>query len=143
VRAPSDKCSVRVERFVTVNDAFTRQPAPVDRPRASVDGDAATSPEVAEPTSTSPAPCSVTGSVGNCCADPTSSPLSALAPSDGRACASKAAAPATVAAAALVPFTVTKRGEPSAFAPGLRRREPDARSDDVWLHAPVEGETRG
>ena len=56
VRTPSASCSVRVERFVTVNDAFTRQPAPVERPSASVDGDAAISPAVAAPTSTSPAP---------------------------------------------------------------------------------------
>ena len=76
----------------------------------------------AAPTSTSPAPCSVTGSAGSWCAVPTRSPLSALAPSDGRACASRAAAPATVAAAALDPFTVTKRGEPSAFAPGPTSR---------------------
>src|SRR6185437_8868096 len=102
----------RVERFVTVNDALTRQPAPVERPRASVDGDAATSPAVAAPTSTRPAPCCVTGSTGNGRAEPTRRPPSALAPSDGRACASKAAAPATVAAAALEPLTVTKRGAP-------------------------------
>ena len=36
----------------------------------------------------------------------------------GRICASTAAAPATVAAAALVPLIVPKRGEPSELVPG-------------------------
>ena len=50
--------------------------------------------------------------------------MSASAPSDGRAWASSAAAPATVAAAALDPLTVTNRGEPSALAPGSEVARP-------------------
>ena len=107
-----------------MNDAFTRQPGPVERPSASVPGDAATSPAAAAPTSTRPAPCAVTGSPWSWTPFPTSSPASALAPSGGRACASSAAAPATVAAAALVPLTVAKRGDPSGFAPGSEVASP-------------------
>src|SRR5439155_30442 len=78
----------------------------------------ATSPAAAAPMSTKPAPCDVIGSPTSGRALPTSRPASASAPSDGRAWARSAAAPATVAAAALEPLTVTKRGEPSALAPG-------------------------
>src|SRR3954466_7102313 len=41
VRTKIDARTVRVERFVSVSDAFTRQPAPLERPSESVAGDAA------------------------------------------------------------------------------------------------------
>src|SRR5258706_23311 len=60
-----------VGRSGGVNGALPRQPAPVERPSASVAGDAAISPATAAPTSMAPAPCEVMGSASTGCAVPT------------------------------------------------------------------------
>ena len=65
-----------------------------------------------------PAPCAPTDSSAAGRALPTSDCFRSLARSSGRACARRAAAPATRAADALEPLTVPYAGEPSAFAPG-------------------------
>ena len=101
LRAHADRRAQRARREIRERERRLHAPARAassGRARASP-GDAATSPAAAAPTSTMPAPCDVTGSPASCCAVPTSRPLSASAPEDGRACASSAAAPATVAAA--------------------------------------------
>jgi hypothetical protein len=82
------------------------QPTRVARPSASVDGEVTISVAAAAPTSTMPAPWEVTASSASGLALDTRRLLSASASREGRAWASNAAAPATVAAAALVPFTV-------------------------------------
>jgi hypothetical protein len=74
------------------------------RPKLSVVGSAAVSPAEAAPRSSSPVPWPETDSPGSARPDPAISPLSADASSCGRACARSAAAPATIAADALVPL---------------------------------------
>src|SRR6266545_821958 len=85
---------------------------------ASVEGRTETSPPAAAPRLTRPAPCASSESPASGRAVPVRSPIRSDAESDGRACASRAAAPAIPAAATLVPLTVPNRPVPSSFVPG-------------------------
>ena len=85
-------------------------------------------------------PLTVTGSVGTASAVPTSSRGARRLRATGRACARSAASPATVAAAALEPFTVDEARRAVRVRARIRRLERDAGRDDVGLDAAVEGE---
>ena len=108
--------SCRVETFLTTSAAVLCQPGPVQGPNESEVAEAEISSTAAAPGSTPP--------------DGRAEPVSRLARSDavrpGRACASSAAAPATVAAETLVPVAVVNAGSPSPAFPG----------SDVWIAIP-------
>ena len=87
------------------------QPGSSAAPKPTAAGSAITSAALAAVASTTPAPCAALGLSGVGVAVPTRTPFNAAASSPGRICASTAAAPPAIAAAALEPLIVPYRAD--------------------------------
>ena len=118
-RAKASTVSGRVETFRSVSVRRPCQPSPAPRPNEMDARSATSSVTEARPPSTTPVPWDASDAPRSGRAVATSALRRPAASSAGRACASRAATPATTAAATLVPLTVTKCEKPSSSAPGV------------------------